>query len=175
MHGTSWSALHAAQLLDISGGGSANFVQLTFWAQTSAAWSGERYVNVALFARQAGSGGSNASAMTPMAIFRIKFASVTTSLLSLPAGSNPVSDATGLSGPKPWYMASSIDFSLPDSSGSNVWTAQNPFEATVIQQLALGLWLQIAMRGWNNIGIMIRNTVGGSSVPGNFLVGIKKR
>ncbi len=52
---------------------------------------------------------------------------------------------------------------------------QNPFEATVLQQAALGLWVQVPMRGWNNIGIMIRNADGGSAVPGNFLAGIKKR
>ncbi len=175
-HSTNWSALHAAQSLDISGGGAANFVHLTFWAQTSSTWAVERYVDVALFARQTASGGSNPSAMTPMVIFRVKFGATPTDLLSVPAGSKPVSDASsGLSGPQPWYMASAIDFSLPDSTGSNVWTGQNPFESTVIQQLASGVWLQIPTRGWNNIGIMIRNADGGTTVPGNFLAGLKKR
>lgn len=111
---------------------------------------------------------------TPAAIFRVTFASSTASLLTVASGSNPVSDATGLSGPKPWYMASGIDFTLPNST-SNVWPGQNPFEATVLQQAALGLWVQVPMRGWNNIGIMIRNADGGSAVPGNFLAGTKKR
>lgn len=71
-------------------------------------------------------------------------------------------------------MASRFDFSLPLAANSPFWPAQNPAQATLLQQNAAGGWVQIPLRGFNQIAIATRVNSTGDR-PGRLLVARKLR
>lgn len=150
-----------------SADGSPNFLMLAFWAQSSGSWpaSGDNFpMDVAVFARQVDpSTGTSGSAITPLVIFHVSWFGAASDLL-LSAGA-PVSGADG----GDWYMASRFDFSLPLAGGGQVWPAQNPAQATLLQQNAASGWVQIPLRGFNQVAVLVRMD-SGVTKPGKLLV-----